>query len=145
MDAASISTVVGSVVGIVGLSVAVANMDPAKRDWLWRLWKRGFNIGFYVVLFANSALGFYVFSIAGQPITRGDVLALLLHFFNICSGLVLLFMSVAERALDGRNAKRAGLEAKVKELEAQLSIAAAVPLPRIEGLKALPDGACSTD
>ncbi|WP_077000577.1 hypothetical protein [Variovorax sp. KK3] len=131
MDLASVSTMVGSLVSLGALTVAIASLDEAKREWLLRSWKRALSVVFYVVLFANSALGMYVFKIDSQPIARGDVLALFLHFFNICAGLVFLFMAASERALDARNAKRASLEAKVSELEARLAQGVS-PLPRID-------------
>lgn len=131
MDASSVSGAMASVIGVFGATVAIANMDPAKRDWLWALWKKGLNSAFYAVLAVNSVAGIYLFAAASQPVTRWSVLLLLLHFFNICAGIVLLFMSAAEKALVARNSKRADLEAKVKELETQLS-RSTTAFPRIE-------------
>lgn len=57
--------------------------------------------------------------------------SLLLHFFNVCSGLVILFTAASERALDARNAKRTSFESRLSENELRLS-SAAPPFPQID-------------
>ena len=134
-------TTVVSIVGMVGAgcvavftaTTTLANMEPEKREWLRQLWARWLNRAFYVVLFVNSPLGILTFWLGGGPVTRGAVLLLLLHFFNLCAGFAFLFLERAAEALAARNAKREELEAKVRALEEHVAKGPALPaidLPR---------------
>lgn len=134
-------TTVVSIVGMIGAgcvavftaTTTLANMEPEKREWLRQLWARWLNRAFYAVLFVNSPLGILTFWLGSGPVTRGAMLMLLLHFFNLCAGFVFLFFEQTVKALVERNAKREELEAKVTALEQQLANAAALPaidLPR---------------
>lgn len=131
MSFAVISVVIGLAISAAGVSVAIANLDPEKRAWLWGKWKTGLNWAFYFVLVVNSALGIVLFGVSSAEITRASVLGLLLHFFNICWGFGLLFVAAVEKAMEARNAKRKELEEKVRGLESRLAQTGA-PLPKIE-------------
>lgn len=128
-------TTIVSIVGMIGAgcvavftaTTTLANMEPEKREWLRQLWARWLNRAFYVVLFVNSPLGILTFWLGSGSVTRGAVLMLLLHFFNLCAGFAFLFLEKTAEALAARNAKREELEAKVRALESRVADAHALP------------------
>jgi len=133
MEVTTVVSIVGVCLAVFTVTMTLANMEPEKRAWLWTLWKRWLSLAFYTVLFVNSPIGILTFWFGDGPPTRGAVIALLLHFFNLCAGLVFLFMEQTEKALVARNAKREELEAKVRALEDHVAKGPALPaidLPR---------------
>jgi hypothetical protein len=117
MEVTTVVSILGVFIAVFTVTMTLANMEPEKREWLRQLWTRWLNRAFYVVLFVNSPLGILTFWLGSGPVTRGAVLLLLLHFFNLCAGFVFLFLEQTEKALVARNAKREELEEKVKALE----------------------------
>ncbi len=120
MEVTTVVSILGVFIAVFTVTMTLANMEPEKREWLRQLWSRWFNRAFYVLLFVNSPLGILTFWLGNGPVTRGAVLMLLLHFFNLCAGFVFLLFEQTEKALVARNAKREELEAKVERLEIEL-------------------------
>lgn len=127
MEVTTVVSIVGVCLTVFTVTMTLANMEPEKRAWLWKLWKRWLSLAFYTVLFVNSPIGILTFWFGDGPPSRGAVIALLLHFFNLCAGLVFLFMEKTEKALIARNARREDLEAKVERLEIELRRASGLP------------------
>lgn len=120
MDLSLLSFIVGTIIALMGLSIPIAALEESKRDSLVRFWKRWTKIVFLAVLVVNSVLGIWLFwHMAGAP-SRGEVLVLLMHIFNLFGVPFILFMAAMDNVLDTRNAKRSELEEKIKNLELQV-------------------------
>ncbi|MDQ0040854.1 hypothetical protein [Variovorax boronicumulans] len=120
MDLSLLSFIVGTVIAVIGLSIPIAALEESKRNSLVRFWKRWIKIVFLVILLVNSAFGIWLFwHTTGLP-SRGQILVLLLHVFNLLGVPFILFMTAMDRVLDVRNAKRSELEEKVSILELQV-------------------------
>jgi cell division protein FtsB len=136
MDLSVSTFVFGSVLSIVGLSVSIAALDEAKRQWLFSLWARWAGRAFIGIMIVNSVLGIFLFWwLKGVP-GRGEVLMLVVHVVNLLSAAFIIFMSALESALDARNAKRTKLEETVKKLEEQITALTsfkAMPMPLDSG------------
>jgi len=117
MDLALPTLVISSVLATIGITVSIAALDEAKRAWLLGFWRRWVGRVFMVVMIVNSVLGIFLFWwVKGAP-NRTEILALVVHVINLSAAIFIIFMSALEKALDARNAKRAALEEKVKQLE----------------------------
>jgi hypothetical protein len=120
MDLTLLSFIVGTVIAVIGLSIPIAALEESKRDNLVRFWKRWIKIVFLVVLLVNSPLGIWLFWHSSGAPSRGEILVLLMHIFNLFGVPFILFMAAMDNVLDARNAKRGELEEKVKNLELQV-------------------------
>lgn len=117
MDLAIPTLVISSVLAVVGISISIAALDEAKRAWLFGFWKRWMGRAFIVVMIANSALGILQFWWLKAAPGRGEILMFVLHAFNLCAAVFIIFMGELEKALEVRNAKRMALEETIKKLE----------------------------
>lgn len=120
MDLSLFSFIVGTIIALIGLSIPIAALEESKRDNLVRFWKRWIKIVFLLVLVVNSTFGIWLFWHSTGAPTRGEVLVLLMHIFNLFGVPFILFMAAMDNVLDVRNAKRNELEEKVRNLELQV-------------------------
>ncbi|MGJ7533915.1 MULTISPECIES: hypothetical protein [unclassified Variovorax] len=120
MDLSVSTLVISSVLAVVGISISIAALDEAKRAWLFGFWKRWTGRAFVVVMIVNSVLGITQFWWLKAAPGRGEILMLVVHAFNLCSAVFIIFMSELEKALEVRNAKRVALEETIKRLELKI-------------------------
>lgn len=134
MDLSLLSFIVGSVIALIGLSIPIAALEESKRDNLVRFWKRWIKIVFLLVLLVNSTLGIWLFwHTSGAP-SRGEILVLLMHIFNLFGVPFILFMAAMDNVLDARNAKRTALEETIQKLEQKIEV-----LTSFKAMPATPD------
>lgn len=120
MDITLLSFLVATVLGIVQIGFNIYALEEGRRaallqwarSWIWRI--------FVVVTVCNSILGIYLFGVSVEPVTRGSVLMLVVHIFNLLGVGTILFFEATGKALEQRMAKRKELEATVDQLKARL-------------------------
>lgn len=120
MDLSVPTLVISSVLAVVGISISIAALDDAKRAWLFDSWKRWMGRAFIAVMIVNSIIGIFLFWWLKAAPGRGEILMLVVHAFNLCSAVFIIFMSALEKALVARNAKRVALEETIKQLELKI-------------------------
>jgi cytochrome b561 len=86
MSITEVSGVLGALAAVVGVFIALANMadEPRARLKSWALHAGRTLYGIYlVVAIAVSVAGITLFWLVPAPPSRGDILGLVLHLFNL--------------------------------------------------------------
>lgn len=79
----AIESIVVICTSVVGLLIALAKLERHQRSRVWDWSKRLAALIVYAGVVINSIIGFFLFLLSKQPITRWEVVVLFGHYFNL--------------------------------------------------------------
>ena len=97
MTVATAISIVGALVAVFAATAKYFDMEKDKRSELMRFWaSAGFWV-FVAVAISNSVIGFYSFLAKSEGPSRGEVVVLIMHTFNLIAWGAIAIVTYALR------------------------------------------------